>query len=199
MCDDPCFLKLALWPANTVTQPVEGLVPGLYLPLSYVRMLLADDCTRGVRDGYNSRYLGYPQVERYLVGDQFVELVKHGLAGTVGTSVEQLRNPGQFQIGWGSSRDARGRTHTQIIPDGIGPGRGVQQPLHPQRAGLTGRLSQRPPVRSADRARLGVFVAHVNPPRGRIARPARQPTVPKIDKAPMIDSVDRSPEAEESP
>jgi hypothetical protein len=31
------------------------------------------------------------QVDRYLVASQFVELVKHGLVGTVGTTVEQLR------------------------------------------------------------------------------------------------------------
>lgn len=90
MGGDACFLKLANWPVDT-TRPIDGLAPGLYLPLSYVRLLLADDCTRGVREGYNARYLGYQQVERHLVGDQFVELVKHGLAGTVGTSVEQLR------------------------------------------------------------------------------------------------------------
>ena len=91
MGDDACFLKLANWPTDTTTQPIDGLVPGLYLPLSYIRLLLADDCTRGVRKGYNARYLGYRQVERHLMGNQFVELVKHGLAGTVGTSVEQLR------------------------------------------------------------------------------------------------------------
>jgi hypothetical protein len=42
--------------------------------------------------GREARYLGYQHVERYLIGSQFVELVKHGLAGTIGTSVEQLRD-----------------------------------------------------------------------------------------------------------
>ncbi|MFI0352863.1 hypothetical protein [Actinomadura sp. 9N407] len=91
MGSDACFLKLAHWPADTATQPVDGLVPGLYLPLSYIQLLLADDRTRGVRSGAQARYLGYQQVERHLVGAQFVELVKHGLAGTVQTSVEELR------------------------------------------------------------------------------------------------------------
>jgi hypothetical protein len=31
-------------------------------------------------------------VERHLVNSQFIELVKHGLAGTVGVSAEQLRD-----------------------------------------------------------------------------------------------------------
>jgi hypothetical protein len=118
MGGDACFLKLANWPADTTTQPVDGLVPGLYLPLSYVRLLLADDCTRGVREGYNAHYLGYRQVERHLVGAQFVELVKHGLAGTVGTSVEQLRDlvKGRVDAGQGimvaaerSGESVRGR------------------------------------------------------------------------------------------
>lgn len=89
MGGDACFLKLALWPSDTVDKPVDGLVPGMYLPLSYVRLLLNDDCTLGSRGG---RQLGYEQVERHLVGTQFVELIKHGLAGTVGTTVESLRD-----------------------------------------------------------------------------------------------------------
>ncbi|GAA2406268.1 hypothetical protein GCM10010191_12850 [Actinomadura vinacea] len=103
MGNDACFLKLAHWPADTTAHPVDGLVPGLYLPLSYVRLLLSDDCTRGVREDHNARYLGYREVERHLVGAQFVELVKHGLAGTVGTSVEQLRDlvEGRLDAGQG--------------------------------------------------------------------------------------------------
>ncbi len=87
---DSCFLKLAYWPNGGEAH--EGLAPGMYLPISYVRMLLGDECTRGT--GYNSeaRILSYDRVERHLVGTQFVELVKHGLAGTVGTSFQQLRS-----------------------------------------------------------------------------------------------------------
>ncbi|WP_220504558.1 hypothetical protein [Microbispora sp. H13382] len=88
---DSCFLKLAYWPRDDRSSRVEGLAPGMYLPLSYVRLLLHDECTRGPRQGQNARLLGYRQVERYLVGAQFIELVKHGLAGTVGTTAEELR------------------------------------------------------------------------------------------------------------
>ena len=89
---DPCFVKLAYWPQETESLPTGGLAPGMYLPISYVRLLLEDDCTRGVQEGGTARLLGYDQVERHLVSTQFVELVKHGLAGTVGTTVEQLRD-----------------------------------------------------------------------------------------------------------
>jgi hypothetical protein len=87
--NDPCFLKLAHWPDNR--ELGLELAPGMYLPLSYARMLLADGCTSGRG---NSRIVGPETIERYLVGTQFIELVKHGLAGTVGTTVEQLRNFG---------------------------------------------------------------------------------------------------------
>ncbi|MEU9410771.1 hypothetical protein AB0E08_34480 [Streptomyces sp. NPDC048281] len=87
---DPCFLKLAHWPEDTRKNPVEGLSHGMYLPVSYVRMLLENDCTLGPQKGSKARLLGYDQVERHLVGAQFVELVKEGLVGTVGTTREQL-------------------------------------------------------------------------------------------------------------
>jgi hypothetical protein len=87
---DPCFLKLAYWPEDTSKNPVEGLAHGMYLPVSYVRILLENDCTLGPQKGSKARLLGYDRVERHLVGAQFVELVKEGLVGTVGTTPEQL-------------------------------------------------------------------------------------------------------------
>lgn len=95
---DACFLKLAHWPEHD--QPSQGLAPGMYLPISYVRLLLADDSTRGRG---NSRILGYENIERYLVNTQFIELVKHGLAGTVGVSIEQLKNFGRERVDDGYS------------------------------------------------------------------------------------------------
>lgn len=62
----------------------------MYLPVSHVRLLLENDCTRGPQEGSQARLLGYGRVERHLVGAQFVELVKEGLVGTVGTTREQL-------------------------------------------------------------------------------------------------------------
>ncbi|WP_282693284.1 hypothetical protein [Streptomyces sp. CC208A] len=88
--DDPCFVKLAHWPQSTSRRPTQELAPGMYLPISYIRLLLDDDCTRGRREGGTARILGYDQVERHLTGTQFIDLVKHGLVGTVGTTREQL-------------------------------------------------------------------------------------------------------------
>ncbi|PPS89356.1 hypothetical protein BZZ08_01851 [Streptomyces sp. MH60] len=88
--NDPCFLKLAYWPKNADKRPMQDLAPGMYLPVSYVRLLLEDDCTRGKRANSTARILGYGQVERHLTSTQFIDLVKHGLAGTVGTTREQL-------------------------------------------------------------------------------------------------------------
>jgi hypothetical protein len=48
---------------------------------SYVRILLAEGCS----------HLGYDTVGRYLSNQQFIDLVAHGLIGTVGVSVNQIR------------------------------------------------------------------------------------------------------------
>src|SRR5581483_9407666 len=67
---DSCFLKLAWWPEHR--EAIDALADGMYLPLSYVRLLLQDDCTRGRGE---SRILGRTTVPRYLVNSQFNELV----------------------------------------------------------------------------------------------------------------------------
>jgi len=87
LCYEPCFLKLAYWPDDRPNDP-RLPAPGMYLPVSYARMLMADDCTLGPNNG---RILGYDQIQRYLITSQFTPLVQNGLAGTVGTSVQQLR------------------------------------------------------------------------------------------------------------
>lgn len=88
---DSCFMKLAYWPEKESQNATRELAHGMYLPVSYIRMLLDDDSTRGVRKNSDARILGYRNVERHLVGRQFIELVTHGLVGTVGVSVEELR------------------------------------------------------------------------------------------------------------
>ena len=88
---DPCFLKLAYWPQEANMRPAGDLTPGMYLPISYVRLLLEDDCTRGADPGRQARILGYEQVARYLSNKQFVDMVKFGLAGTVRVTADELR------------------------------------------------------------------------------------------------------------
>ncbi|WP_327413374.1 hypothetical protein [Streptomyces sp. NBC_01233] len=86
LSNDACFLKLAYWPEDRRADP-NGPAPGMILPLSYVRLLLQDDCTLGPGDG---RRLGYGYADRHLVHTQFIELVKHGLTGTVGTTRDEV-------------------------------------------------------------------------------------------------------------
>ena len=88
---DSCFMKLAHWPEKESMRANRELANGMYLSVSYVRMLLKDDSTRGTQAGSQARILGYDNVERHLVGQQFIELVTHGLVGTVGVTVEELR------------------------------------------------------------------------------------------------------------
>ncbi|GFJ84935.1 hypothetical protein Phou_091150 [Phytohabitans houttuyneae] len=73
------FLKLADTMAHET--PADRLIRGLYLPSSYVGILLAQNRTR----------LGYDTVDRHLSNKQFIEFVAHGLVGTVGITVEQLQ------------------------------------------------------------------------------------------------------------
>ncbi len=83
---DFAFLKLA---HGLETDRVAfGMIPGLYLPLSYARILLRHDTTLGERGG---RRLGYGTVSRYLSNKQFIDLAAHGLVGTIGISVSQLK------------------------------------------------------------------------------------------------------------
>ncbi|MEV0049029.1 hypothetical protein AB0H34_00850 [Saccharopolyspora shandongensis] len=95
---DPCFLKLAYWKEKSGA--AQELARGMYLPLSYVRLLLDDDCTRGRA---KSRILNPKTVERYIVAHQFTDLVKHGLVGTIGTTVEELRDFTLQRVEEGSS------------------------------------------------------------------------------------------------
>ncbi|MFI6929327.1 hypothetical protein [Streptomyces sp. NPDC050287] len=89
LSQDACFLKFAHWRNGTGSS--TELARGMYIPLSYARVLLEDDCTLGPRGG---RIFSYERANRYLVGSEFADLVKLGLVGTVGTNVEQLRDFG---------------------------------------------------------------------------------------------------------
>lgn len=97
---DPCFLKVAYWPESAHEALVPGVTPGMYLPLSYVRLLLADDATLGPRQG---RLLSYRRVERHLIGSQFIDLVVHGLVGTTAVTREQLLSIVAARVNEGNS------------------------------------------------------------------------------------------------
>ncbi|MUL40946.1 hypothetical protein FZ103_07055 [Streptomonospora sp. PA3] len=84
---DSCFVKLAHWPDGGAAE--QRLAPGMYLPVSYLPLLLEDPRLLGEGGG---RRLGYDTVPRYLTNSQFIDLVKDGLVGTVGTTAENLRD-----------------------------------------------------------------------------------------------------------
>jgi hypothetical protein len=113
LCSDPCFLKLAYWLRDQPNDPRQP-ANGMYLPVSYARMLLADDCTLGPRNG---RIFSYDRIERYLITSQFAPLVQHGLAGTVGTTIEQLNDLVRQRVAQGNSVTA-GVEHADESPRG---------------------------------------------------------------------------------
>ncbi|MDT0550116.1 MULTISPECIES: hypothetical protein [Streptomyces] len=95
---DPCFVKLAYWPLEETVDP--GPAPGMFLPVPYVRLLLEDDATQGPNGGTR---LGYGYVDRYLGNTEFTALVKNGLVGTVGTTLDELRTLGMERAEEGMS------------------------------------------------------------------------------------------------
>jgi hypothetical protein len=59
----------------------DSMVRGMYLSSSYMRILLDQEQTS----------MGYDTVGRYLTNKQFIDLVAHGLVGTVGVSAGRLK------------------------------------------------------------------------------------------------------------
>ncbi|MEW5627269.1 hypothetical protein AB1388_11955 [Streptomyces hydrogenans] len=139
---DPCFLKLAYWPEDGRADP-GGPAAGMYLPLSYVRLLLQDDCTRGPNGG---RRLGYDYADRHLINSQFIELVKHGLAGTVGTSREEL-------LALGTERALEGYSVTIAteLGDGRHPGELVRERQRRAHSRTAGKRQTKKPTRARKR------------------------------------------------
>ncbi|MGW0672114.1 hypothetical protein [Streptomyces sp. NPDC002746] len=95
---DPCFVKLAYWPLTETADP--GPAPGMYLPVPYVRLLMGDASTSGPNEGTR---LGYGYIERYLGNTEFTQLVKNGLVGTVGTTLDDLTTLGRERAEEGMS------------------------------------------------------------------------------------------------
>lgn len=64
-------------------------ISGIYLPLSYTKLLLKDDRTLGSKGG---RILTYGNCPSYLNKDTFQELAKKGLIGSSGITTDQVSN-----------------------------------------------------------------------------------------------------------
>ncbi|MFI0445120.1 hypothetical protein [Actinomadura sp. 6N118] len=74
---DWMYLKLAR--AQAMDPDAPSLLNGLYLPLSYLELLLNDEKVIGPKGG---RRLGYDTVDRYLASTLFIDLVKEGWIGS---------------------------------------------------------------------------------------------------------------------
>lgn len=95
---DSCFLKLVK------KQPMDPyaneLIAGLYLPVSYTRLLLQDPATVTQRGGNR---LGYDTVQRYLTNTLFLELAREGWIGTSGVDRADLLEAGKESVRAGRS------------------------------------------------------------------------------------------------
>lgn len=81
LAENPFLLKLC--PRIVFNPDDKGLVPGMYLPLDYWRLLEKDGCTLGPRGG---RQITYQTAQRHLDNTAFISLVA---GGWIGTNVNQ--------------------------------------------------------------------------------------------------------------
>lgn len=86
---DYCFLKLCNTSTDSgVIDPINmELLKGLYLPLSFLRLLLEDERLLGPRNG---TYLGYERVERHISNTIFLTLAQEGWIGSTGVTPEEV-------------------------------------------------------------------------------------------------------------
>lgn len=86
---DYCFVKLCRTntPSGEIDPTNVELLPGLYLPLSYLRLVLKDPRVLGPRDG---TYLGYDRVERHIDNTIFFQLAKEGWIGSSGVDMKVI-------------------------------------------------------------------------------------------------------------
>jgi hypothetical protein len=82
---DWMYVKLAR--TNVMDPDSSEIIKGLYLPLSYLELLLVDDRVIGPRGG---RRLGYDTVDRYITNTLFIDLIKEGWIGSPPTSPKYL-------------------------------------------------------------------------------------------------------------
>ena len=80
------FVKLCS-PVTHLRQRDKGPIAGLYLPVSYLDVVLKEGLGHGPRAGLA---LNYDTVPRYMTNTQFAELVRGGWIGTRGRATEDL-------------------------------------------------------------------------------------------------------------
>lgn len=118
---DYCFLKLCRtnMESGIIDPNNMEILPGLYLPLSFVRLALKDERVLGPRGG---QYLGYKQVERHLSNDIFFQLAKEGWIGSSGVEIEEvgkianrsLRNGHEFIVAIDGSEETQNERQRRV-------------------------------------------------------------------------------------
>jgi hypothetical protein len=98
---DYCFLKLCRTntPSGEIDPTNLELLPGLYLPLSFLRLVLKDPRVLGPQGG---TYLGYARVERHLDNTTFFQLAKEGWIGSSGIDMKVIAEVASGSLGEGS-------------------------------------------------------------------------------------------------
>jgi hypothetical protein len=75
--ENPFFIKLC--PRLTFEPDSRGLIPGMYLPLDYWKLISVSPTVEGPRGG---KLLSYGNVRRYLANTQFAAMASGGWIGT---------------------------------------------------------------------------------------------------------------------
>ncbi|MEV7550572.1 hypothetical protein AB0N89_13185 [Amycolatopsis sp. NPDC089917] len=98
---DYCFLKLCRTntPSGEIDPANLELLPGLYLPLSFLHLVLKDPRVLGPRGG---AYLGYDRVERHIDNTTFFHLAKEGWIGSSGIDIKVIADVANGSIDDGS-------------------------------------------------------------------------------------------------
>lgn len=104
------FFYFKLCPAN-ITDPLSTkMIPGMYLPLPYWKMLLSSDGTLGKKGG---RKISYSNVSRYINNTMFTELMQNGWIGSQMSNTDLISKQIQQSIAGGRSIVLANYTHDQ--------------------------------------------------------------------------------------
>ena len=89
------FFYFKLCPANIKEPLSTKMIPGMYLPLPYWKLLLSSDDTLGKKGG---RKISYNNVSRYINNTLFTELMQNGWVGSQVSNTDLISNQIQQSI-----------------------------------------------------------------------------------------------------
>lgn len=106
--DDFFYFKLC--PADIKEPLSTKMIPGMYLPLPYWKVLLSSDNTLGEKGG---RKISYENVSRYINNPLFTELMQNGWVGSQVPNTNNISKQIQQSITGGKSIVLANYTHDQ--------------------------------------------------------------------------------------